>query len=305
MKKKLLPLFLMFSLFISCQTEIDIDLPEYTTKMVVEGSIENDAYPMVMLTKSIPYFSTIDIETLINEVFITDAKVTVTSSDGESEELRMTLTEESPLYVAYVGKTLKGKENTHYTLKIEWDGKEYTATTSIPQTFELDSIWLNKYSTSDNDSVATVRMILNDNPAERNYYQFLSKTQNDKIKDRTWVYTLPAVFDDATFNGLTFNYEVMRASPSSLQPGFLTEEEWQRYYSPFYHKGDIILVKHLQMDYNSYKLWSLIANDLSFGSAAGVFMSIPPRETNISCNTGELVLGAWYGYASVVDTIYF
>ena len=49
----------LFVLCCGCQREIDLELPDYQPKLVIEGTIENGAPAMVMLSKSIPYFSEI------------------------------------------------------------------------------------------------------------------------------------------------------------------------------------------------------------------------------------------------------
>ena len=87
-------------LFSQCQKEIEVELPDYERKIVIEGSIENGEPAMVIVSRSVPYFSTIDLETLMNDVFITDAEVTVTSSTGQTEQLTFTLNPESPIYMA-------------------------------------------------------------------------------------------------------------------------------------------------------------------------------------------------------------
>src|SRR5574344_2764372 len=74
-------------LFVGCQKEIEVDIPDYQDKIVIEGSIENGQPAMVIVSNSVPYFSTIDLDMLLNEVFIKDAVVTVTSSTGETEQL--------------------------------------------------------------------------------------------------------------------------------------------------------------------------------------------------------------------------
>ena len=70
-----------------CQTEIDVEMPEYEPKLVIEGTIENGQPAIVMLSKSISYLAEIDLNYLRDHVMITDAEVIVTSSDGESERL--------------------------------------------------------------------------------------------------------------------------------------------------------------------------------------------------------------------------
>ena len=69
MYKKLLWAFgALFVLCCGCQREIDLELPDYQPKLVIEGTIENGAPAMVMLSKSIPYFSEITLEMLMNDV---------------------------------------------------------------------------------------------------------------------------------------------------------------------------------------------------------------------------------------------
>ena len=76
-------------LLFGCQREIDLNLPDYQSKLVIEGTIENGSPAMVMLSKSIPYFSEVNLGTLMNDVLVngTQARVFVTSETGESEEL--------------------------------------------------------------------------------------------------------------------------------------------------------------------------------------------------------------------------
>ncbi|MEG1556566.1 MAG: hypothetical protein RR356_07580, partial [Bacteroidales bacterium] len=186
MKKKLIfVLGVLFLCFLSgCQTEIEVDLPDYQTKLVVEGYIENGEVPIVMISKSIPYFSSIDINYLLKNVLITDAVVTVTASDGESEQLTLQYNDKSPYYIAYVGKNLKGQLNTDYTLNIKWKDREYSAKTSILHTFDLDSIGFSSSNELYSDTMKSVRALFTDNSAEINYYQFMIKIHGKDLHDR-------------------------------------------------------------------------------------------------------------------------
>ena len=109
-------------LFASCQKEIEVDIPAYEQKIVIEGSIEAGEPAMVMVSRSISYFADIDIQTLMNDVLIDDAIVTVKSSTGEVEQLTLTLTPESPVYFAYVGRNVIGTPGKTYTLSVQYDG---------------------------------------------------------------------------------------------------------------------------------------------------------------------------------------
>ena len=303
--KKIFLLILVGMLLVlnSCQEEIEIEIPNYRNKLVVEGSIENGAYPMVIITKSIPYFSTLDPSVLFNEVVVTDAVVTVTSSTGETERLSLVYTEDSPIYFAYVGDSLKGECNKSYSLKIEWENKTYTANTSIVNTFNLDSIWFSNSAEMLTDSMRTIRLLLTDNPLTKDYYRFLVKVHGINLTDRLWVYTLPLVFDDGTFNGQTFNFELLRGTPSSIYASTMSEEELSEYYRLTYRPGDTVFVKYSLLDYNSYHFWSTISSEITFGQ--NPFMSPAPIEGNVICSSGEAVLGSWCGYASQMDTMIF
>jgi len=299
------PLYFILFLFIfaACETNIDVDLPEYKERLVVEGYIENGMAPWVVITKSFPYFTTFSKENL-EKMLVMDAIVTVTSGSGEAEKLQFQYDSLSPIYCSYKGsdRGIKGKANETYTLKIEWNGKIYTATTSILEPFDLDSIWLQK--SNPKDTTGGIRALLSDNPYRTDYYQFFVKVQNRPLLwDRLWVFTLPLVFDDGTFNGLTFPYQIVRGTPSTIFASSLSEEERRKYYRSHYIVGDTIIVKHSLMDVYSYNFWMTAMNEISFGQNA--FMSAPPIATNIKCNTGEPVLGVWCGYASKMDTLYF
>ena len=301
-KMKKYSLWLMILLLIySCETDIDLDLPEYKEKIVVEGIIENGKPPMVLITKSIPYFSEINSAEMLEKLIINDAKVTITSDKGELEVLTYGVHADSPLFFAYTGFSLKGTCDTRYKLTIEYADKTYESETYIPNTFELDSIWIAKLRPE--DTTATVRVLLNDDGASRDYYQFKVKVKGNGLNDRLWAFTLPLTFDDATFNGLVFNYEILRATPSSLYAAALSDEEKRKYWRGDYRVGDTIYVKRSLMDYDSYRFWSTAMSEISFGQST--FMSPPPIQGNIKCNTGEHVLGSWCGFASKEDTVYF
>ena len=282
----------------ACEKEIKVTLPDYGNKVVIDGYIENGQPAVVMLTRSIPYFSTINIDTLLNKVIINNATITVTSSSGESEQLNFTFAPDvSPFYFAYVSRTLRGEEGKTYTLKVELDGQEYSAITSILRPFSLDSIRLTRFM--NRDTTASVRVVMTDDPATTDYYRFQVKVHGKKLHDRFWVSNMPVVFDDLTFSGLTMNVEVLRAIPTSLFLEEMTDAQRREYYRLTYRKGDTIYVKYSRMDYDAYRYWITAAGELNGGNP---FMSPAPIVSNIK---GENVLGAWCGYASKIDTLYF
>ena len=300
MKKtyKTLLFILLGMIFTQCQKEIEVELPDYERKIVIEGSIENGQPAMVIVSRSVPYFSTIDIETLMNDVFIRDAEVTVTSSTGQTEQLTFTLNPESPIYMAYTGQSLLGEPGKSYTLTVRYKDKEYTATTSMREPIRLDSAWLAFLDA--NDTMPTSRIQLTDPANTHDYYMFRIKVHGKKLHDRLWVTSMPVAFDDATFNGQTVNYEILRANPSSLFMAEMTDEEKEEYYRITYRKGDTIYLKTSSIDYDAFQYWSAMTYELAVGQ--NPFMSPAPIPCNIS---GENVIGNWTAFASTVDTMYY
>ena len=287
-------------LLCACQREIDLNLPDYQSKLVIEGTIENGSPAMVMLSKSIPYFSEVNLGTLMNDVLVngTQARVFVTSETGETEELKWTLSPEAPYYMAFMGKNVIGKEQTRYTLRVEYDGKIYTAETYIPKTFDLDSIGFAQTMEVMADTMASIRVLMTDNPGEENYYAFSCKVSCPKMKDRLWVCSLPVAFDDLTFNGLQFNYEVSRAGYSVLLSGMLSEEDQENFKRVTFRPGDTVYVKHSQVDYHTYKYLTSAGSEAAMGS--NPFVASTPPVTNFD---SDEVLGHWSGYASKLDTL--
>lgn len=291
--------FILFGiLFTQCQKEIEVELPDYERKIVIEGSIECGEPAMVIVSRSVPYFSTIDIETLMNDVFIRDAEVIVTSSTGETENLTFWYNPESPINFAYTGHTLLGEPGKSYKLTVRYEGKEYTSTTSMSEPLRLDSAWLAFKDAT--DTMPTSRIQLTDRVNSHDYYMFRIKVHGKKLHDRLWVTSMPVAFDDATFNGLTVNYEILRSNPSSIFMAEMTDEEKEEFYRVTYRHGDTVYIKTSLIDYNAFLYWSSMSYELALGQ--NPFMSPAPIPCNIS---GENVIGNWTAFASTVDTLYY
>lgn len=289
----------MLLLLTRCETPIDVKLPAYEPKLVIEGTIENGQPAIVFLSKSIPYFAEISPDWIQENFLIADAEVTVTSSDGESEQLTFQFCYDAPFYMAYVSRQLKGKENTSYTLTVKYNNKTYTALTTIPHTFEIDSAWFDVPSEYINaDTMRAIRILMTDNPTEDNYYSYKIKVACPKFKDRLWVSTVPIAFDDKTFNGLTFNYELERYGVPSLVLATMTEEERKAQSRITFRPGDTVYIKNSLMDYNSYRFMMTGGNEAVMGS--NPFTNPAPVFSNIQ---GDDVLGAWCGFASVVTRL--
>src|SRR5687768_10308945 len=74
--------FIMIPFLISCEKDLMLIIPEGDEKIVVEGHIEQDAPPVIVLTRSIPVFSTFGQEQL-EKAFVHNAEVFVSDNSGE------------------------------------------------------------------------------------------------------------------------------------------------------------------------------------------------------------------------------
>jgi len=298
-------LFVAFYLFFSCQTEIEVSVPEYYNKMVVEGYIENGAYPMVSLYKSAPYFSTMDFNNLINLV-ITDAKVYVENlSSKKKQQLILMPAPDAPLLFAYVGMEFKGELNTSYELRIEWNNKVYTSKTTILDTFDLDTVYFAPtFGQTKIDTVANLRIAMTDDGSPANYYQFKVKIHCKHFRDDLWVHTIPAAFDNSPFRGIQFNYEIVRGTPSIFKEE-MTEQERRRYMRGNYRLGDTVYLKYARLDESSFTFWQSANSEITFGQ--NPFMSPVPIISNIKCETdpNEKCLGVWCGSAVKQQVLLF
>ena len=76
--RKLFSILFILPYFFSCEKAVDFDLDESTPKLVVDAVIENNQPPVVVLTKSLDYFSAISPDILANS-FVRNAEVYITT----------------------------------------------------------------------------------------------------------------------------------------------------------------------------------------------------------------------------------
>ena len=78
MNRRLFYLLFILLVFQSCERTVDIELDDINPKLVVEAIIENERPPVVYLTKTVNYFSEIDLDSLVNS-FVHNAEVFVSN----------------------------------------------------------------------------------------------------------------------------------------------------------------------------------------------------------------------------------
>lgn len=292
--KNILSLFIVFLLFIilnACEKEIDITLPDTKPKLVIEGIIENGEYAYVTLTKSSPYFTSVD-STSFEKLFISDALVIV-SNGIETDTLKF---DTVPFYppLRFQGQKIKGEINNTYSLRIEYENEVYTANTKILEPVPIDSV---KYQFRTNsDSLGYLRIYSIDPVNQTNYYRiFTLDLDIDLTKEiPIWVHRNNSVFDDRFFNGKLIENTIFKGRNPLKSPDYYEEnsEDWWAF-----KMDDEVIVKLSQLDYQSFVFWRTTEQVINTGDNP---FAAP---TSVQSNIKQNALGVWCGYASSIEHI--
>jgi len=292
-------LLLVLLLLHSCETPFVPDTSVSEQEYVVEGSVEAGvgALPTyVIVTRSIPFVGEVSAD-LFSELFVRGAKVTV--SDGtQVTELAELCLQELPddikaiaaaalgldpdsttvnfcAYVDIAGAIIQEQGRT-YDLSIETDDTVITATTTIPTSVPLYNLTWEDPPGAPNDTLATLKVTINDPANERNYYRYLSASDGGQM-----VAPFASVVDDALFNGDEFEFPLNKAVPRGVEVDPNTFGLWTR--------GDSITLKWCTIDEAHFNFWQTF--DFN-NNNTGPFSSYTRVASNV-----DGALGVWGGYA--------
>lgn len=289
--QKAYPLFLFLVLLAAagCEKQIDMNLREQEEMLVVEGVIEDNRFPMVILTKNLGFQARITPGQL-EASFVHDAKVTV--SDGarthQLREYRIDTTGDAAIYfysvdTAQLATAFLGERSVSYTLTIESEGKTYHAITSIPdETLKLDSIWWRALASD--DTLAGLMIRVSDPPERGNYVRYFTARNQENF-----LAGFNSVFDDQIVNGTTFDVPLDAGVDRTQAVDFETYG--------FFRRGDTVTLKFCNVDHDTYSFWRTA--DFAFSSGGNPF-STPVR---IQGNIKGGALGYWGGYGVTYKTI--
>lgn len=276
----LIPLLLMCTS--SCKKNIDVKVPDYVQKLVVEGKIEAGAKPEVYLSYTAPYFG--NVTTNLEELAVKNAFVTV--SDGVTTD---TLTDPFGHGYFYLDMTgnMVGVAGKTYSLKIELNGRTYTSQTTIYPQVKLDSLW---FKVLREDSLGFIYAHLTEPGNEQNQYRWFAQRIG---KDQSFLAPLGSAFDDKFINGKSFEFAYDRGM---VQNSTATDDN--NNVRGFFVKGDQVIVKFCTIGNPEYLFFrSYDANIISNGNP---FAAPTNLQSNIN---GQDVLGVWCGYDPWVDTL--
>jgi len=273
----------------ACTENLDVKLPNSDKKIVIEGVIENGKVAEVIITRTIPLFSSIS-GTTASDFYVLDAKVYV-SNGIITDTLALTIDSSSSLGVVYKGSTIYGISGQNYSLNVvAADGTIYKATTSIPFPVALDSVWWKAQPPEDTLGFANAH--LSDPSAPGNNYRWYAKRPT---KDRRYIAPYGATFDDKFINGKSFEFAYTKGyDPTDNTNSALNDSDTERNY---YRKSDTIYIKFCTIDRASKDFYTTFEAALS--SNGNPFAS----PTTILGNIDNGALGVWSGMGAFYDTI--
>lgn len=274
----------------SCEKGVEFKLDEVNPKLVVEATIENGQAPLVYLSKSQAYFSQIDLTALANS-FVRNAEVYVSNGVQTHRLKEYSVPAGGGLNFYYYSNdpaspatAFVGQLNKQYSLRIVSEGKEYTATTTIPNTTRrIDSVFWRQAPAGNPAEKVGLMLKAYDQPGFGDYIRYFTKRNNELFYPG-----LNSVFDDQVIDGSSFEVQVERGvDRNDSHPDGYT----------FFNKGDTVTLKLCNIDKATYDFWRTM--EFTYASVGNPFSS----PTKVVSNIRGGGLGYFGGYAAQYRTI--
>lgn len=295
-------------LLVACTKEIKLDLPPPTDKIVVQGTIEIDQPPFIILTKNQAYYSPLDLNDL-SAYFIKDAAVLVYTDAGDTVRLQEFCIDNPAIAAAFgfefsdsvnsnvcvytipdiltwfsTGSgSMIGRENTKYHLSVVSGDKKVHSTTTIPFLYPYDSLQVRNHPDAGrDDSLAAVYMYLTFPTGVDRYVRIQTSINSGPY------YTMPG--------GSVFQYKVFDGTNVGLPlaEGFGPNTSFNRDRFGYFLRGDTVGVKWSQIDKGVFDFYTTIEND----GGDSPFSSPIKIVSNV-----EGGLGVWAGYATTYGSV--
>ena len=247
---------------------------DFEEQLIVEGSIEQDGVAKVMLSLNMNYREEISEETLRDKI-VRYAVVRVTDLDNdETETLTGMLDTKYPTQYLYKGSRIVGREGGRYRLDIEYSGRKWHATTSIPAANYLYDI-TTEYV---NDKFYRVKATIKPNAENLPY---MVQCQTSFTKEDAPVYFPPALF--GIFSSCTEEQRITINRPLDYTNVYD--------YSTLFLWQEDVYIRFCTMSQFGYDYWSVWEN-CTLNSLNPVFPVDEEPPTNISGGAA----GIWMGY---------
>ena len=271
------------ALLLSCSGDY---LPEQNDELVVEGWIEDNGFPVVILTKNINISNKYQSLDSLSSCIVRWAKVTV--SDGEKS---VVLTGRymkgyTPPYI-YTTSHFRGEAGKTYQLTVEYGDFHATATTTIPKTQKIDELTVERCAQS--DTLYQISLRYNDDEAEQNYYQIFTRVGGRDVRQYL-----------AAYLGTIDNRVV---KPKTKIPVYRGRDINTLDYTPYYTINDTVAVKFAHIDSTSYNFWYDYTRNLT--TAGNMFFATAASlRSNIIGGTGYWCgMGSDIKYVAIRDCV--
>ena len=269
MKKTLIYITAAVAGLIACEKVIDIDLNYTNPRIVVEGYITDQPGPYtVKLTKTANYF---DVNEFDN---VSGATVTISDGAGNSEALA----EQSP--GVYEATAIQGVSGRTYTLTIDSEDDNYTATSFMCQPGVIDSLSYRFHQTSQLVQEGYyVSLHFTDVAGQVNCYliKFYKNGKTPKVEEGGPEVNY-LIFEDDFIDGESFDFEFFQ---------YIIEPD------------DTVVVELVSMDKGGYDYYNTL--NLTLESSSGGGFSSTPQ--NPATNLSGDALGYFGAFAIARDTV--
>lgn len=238
-------------------------------RLVVEGWIDSGEFPVVKLTRTMPLGvdHKVDIDKL-SDYMERWAKVTI--SDGERSEVMVGRYDKNyfPPFV-YTSYEMRGEVGKTYTITVETDnGERATAQTTIPEPMQLRDVCSKPADGGDGYLI----------------YGYTDERKKCKLFVKNY-------WEDKEFQSMSMG---LYDSDMYTDEGKVTVKNsltaWTEEYTPYFKKGDTVIVKVAALDDKSYDFWRSY-EDMSMLSR----LPMIPMTNNLKSNVHG-ALGYWCGY---------
>ncbi|MBC7830009.1 MAG: DUF4249 domain-containing protein [Chitinophagaceae bacterium] len=287
----LIALIILMEFITGCEKSISFTPNNAEPLVVVEATIENGEAPLVILTKSLNYFSKISPELLAGS-FVRNAEVFISNGTKTHKLKEYEVPIANSLSVFYystdsssLSTSFAGEFATNYTLTIRADGKDYSSSTMIPALAKkIDSLWWLNAPNKEDSNKAILMVKTTDPPGLGNYIRYFTR-----VDDGLYFPGLNSVFDDQIIDGKTYSIQVDRGVDRNAEFDF---DEYA-----FYDKGDTVTLKLTNIDKATFDFWRTM--EYSYSSIGNPFSS----PTKVLGNINGGALGYFGGYAADYRTI--
>lgn len=285
----IVPFIILIFTLASCEKEVHINLGTSPSQIVVQGAIETDLPPYVVLTSTIGFFSDIDLSTL-EKSFVHGAIIKV--SDGSKtitlKEYAIDTGKNNKFYIYTVDTSnlsniMLGQVNKFYTLTIIKGDKTYTSITKIPNPKGPDSLWFDIPVFQNSKTPDSARQLFanySDPDTPGNCVRYFTSRDGGPFFSS-------GLFSDEAVNGKTIRNISLFAGYDN---GINANGDSLRYFYP----GSEVTLKWSEVDVHVYNFW----NSLNYASSAiGNPFATP---INLQTNITGGGLGIWAGYGNVI-----